>query len=336
MRPHRKRIFPPLAAALVAVYPVAAAAQEQGYPFRLSNFKLEFSTGATAINPEHLNILADFEEAFLRFHYLQRYEALKPAGYEVSLERTGDSAFRPLNRATPWGFRLKYELSPTLALALGLQYLSASQGSSVAFLATGRNAGGAAFTDRYENPGFGLWLKAWLPQLTATFGWNIGPAFRYELFIAGGPMLVEVGAESDVRRTFTGSDGSLSETSELRSMRGKASSWEGEAGAILRLSPWRFLDLFCEGSYAFREAREFQGPGTSRLRSSSSAAGESVEEKAWDGTWQVVLVSSKTAWGTFDSSNVVNNVSWNVHPRPRKFEVQFSGFQVKFGLGVRL
>jgi len=145
----------------------------------------------------------------------------------VALERPGDSAFRPLKRATPWGARLKYELSPTLALAVGFQYLSGSQNSSVTLLATGRTAGGAAFTDRYENPGFGLW---------------------------------------------------------------------------------------------FREAREFKGPGTSTFRSLGSTAGETADEKAWDGTWQVMLFTSKTAWGTFNASKVVNNVPWDIHPRPRKFE----------------
>jgi len=335
MRSHPYRIFLSRIAVLAVLLPSAAAAQEKGYPFRLSNFKFEFYGGTTTLPPAELDLIADYEEAYLRFFYLDRYETLASKGYAVSFERTGDGSFRPLRRGTPWGFRLKYELSPTLALALGLQCLDASRTSSVGLLATVRDPSGNTFTDRYDNPGFGLSVRAWLPQLSATFGWDLGRLLRYEIFVAGGPMVVETEAATDVRLEFADGGGFRSEFSERRVMKGRTKSWHGELGVILRLRPARFFDLFGEAGYAFREASAFTGPATSRTRTFETTGGETLAELDVDGSWLITEVSAVKSWGTFAASKVVV-ADWNVRPRPTGFKLQFSGFQLKGGLGIRL
>lgn len=99
MKPTRT-IF--LILALIILAPLVADAQEEGYPFRLSNFKLEFYGGYAKLAPADFNTIADYEESYLQFYYVQRYAALG-ADYKVTTERTGDNRFGRLTSGVPWG-----------------------------------------------------------------------------------------------------------------------------------------------------------------------------------------------------------------------------------------
>jgi hypothetical protein len=334
MSHHKINTFSWSAVALVIFLPLAVTAQEKGYPFRVSNFKFEFYGGYAPIKPDDLNVIADYENLYLQFYYIQRYNAFAPLGFNVSFERTGDAAFRPIKRAAPWGARLKYELSPTFALAVGIQCLSATENSRVGLGAILRDSLDRTYADRYDNPGFVLSLKAWLPQLGAFFGWSLGSAVRYELFIAGGPMFTEIKAVSDVRISLTDWSGASGGSGIVKEIKGKGKSWAGELGTVLRVRPAKFFDLFAEASYAFRQDQDFTGPGKTTTTWTDPVAGETTSEASWDGPWRLVTVTSSQSWGKFSAVTASNVYSWG--SGVRKFVLQFSGFQLKGGLSIRL
>jgi hypothetical protein len=316
------------------VLPLAAAAQEEGYAFRWSNFKLELNGGYTPAKPPSLNAIPAYEDAYLKFYYEQRYNAYAPLGYSVRIERTGDDAFRSLDRAWTWGARLKYEFSPSLALAVGIQHLSGSRSSRAGMTANLQDGVLGTYTDRYENQGLGLSVEAWLPQLSAYFGWNIGPVLRAEVFIAGGPMFTGFKVESLVRRTVTDWDGVRSESSLALKGEGTARSWANELGCALRIRPHRSFDVFAEAGYSFRQSGAFSGPGTSTSTTSSSTDGEMSVTTSWDGRWAMLLIASTQSWGKFSAKTASNAYAWDV--THQKFVLEFSAFQIKLGLGVRL
>lgn len=330
MKPTRT-IF--LILALVILVPLVADAQEQGYAFRLSNFKLEFYGGYGKLAPADFNTIADCEESYLQFYYVQRYAALG-ADYKVTKERIGDDRFRRLTSGVPVGGRIRYEVSPTLSLSIGLQYFSGRQDSRVGMNVTVLDAESNSLTDRYENNGFGLSAKAWIPQFGAHFGWDLFRIFRPEVFIVFGPLFVECRAVSDRHTTTIEPSGYRSDLVETEEMKGKKSGLSGELGGALRLHAAKFLEFFVEGSYIFRTVDEISGPGSSQTISSNSNSDETSTSSTWENIWRLFRFTTQKSWGSFTGETATN--AYGRGPTMKKFGLDLSGFQLKAGLAIRL
>ncbi len=328
MKPNRKIAW----LAPVFFLPLFAVAQEEGYPFRLSNFKLDLYGGYARVAPSDFNSIADYEESYLQFYYVQRYSSLGP-DFKVTAQRTGDDQFRHMTYITPWGGRIHYQLSPTLSISLGAQYLKGRQDSNVG-MDISVTGGSGALTDQYENLEFGLSLSAWLPQLGAHFGWDLGPVFRPEIFILFGPMIVECRSFNTRQTARTDWDGYRLELSETVEMKGRKTTLSGELGGALRLHIAKFLDLFTEGSYIFRVADELKGPGWSQTVRKDSNLGESSFSSNWEGTWRLASYNTVTSWGQFRGSMPNNAYDWG--PSYKRFSLDLSGIQLKAGLSIRL
>jgi hypothetical protein len=319
--------------AVVILGPSFAGAQEEGYPFRLSNFWTELYGGYAPLTPKHFNTLADYEEAYLQFYYPQRYAPFSP-GYNVTTERTGDDQFRHITKAVLGGGRLHYQLSPTLSLSFGAQYLKGKQDSRVGMNVAVRDGETVLLTDQYENTGFGLSVTALTPQLGAHFGWNLGPVFRPGLFILFGPMFVECRGVNSRHMTKIGPAGYASDIVETYEMEGRTTSLSGELGGSLHIRLAKFLELCAEGSYIFRLTDELFGPGSSRTVIKDSISGESSTSSNWEGQWNLAPYDTRTSWGRF-AGTVANNAyewSWGF----KRFSLDLSGFQLKAGLAIRL
>jgi hypothetical protein len=322
-----------LSLALAILIPMVADAQEEGYAFRLSNFKLEFYDGYAKLAPADFNTIADYEESYLQFYYVQRYAALG-ADYDVTTERIGDDRFRRLTSGVPVGGRIRYEVSPTLSLSIGLQYFSGKRDSQVGMTVTVLEGGSNSLTDRYENNGFGLSVKAWSPQVGAHFGWDLFRIFRPEVFIVFGPMFVECRAVSDRHTTTIEPNGYRSELFETDEMKGKKSGLSGELGGALRFHAAKFLEFFAEVSYIFRTVDEVSGPGSSRTVISNSNSGETSTSSTWEKIWRVFPFTAQTSWGRFTEKTASN--AYDICAGVMKFGLDLSGFQLKAGLGIRL
>jgi len=320
-------------AALIVLGPLLAGAQEEGYPFRLSNFRIELYGGYAPLTPKHFNTLADYEESYLQFYYQQRYASFSPV-YSVTTERIGDDRFRPLTKAILWGGRVHYQLSPTLALSLGAQYLKGNQDSRVGMNVAVRDAETILLTDQYENSGFGLSVTALIPQLGAHFGWDLTPVFRPEIFIIFGPMFVECRAVGNRHITKTGPAGYTLDLVEAYEIKGRKVALSGELGGSLHIRLAKFLDFFADGSYIFRGTTSLSGPGSSRTIIKDSISGESSTSSNWEGQWNLAPYDTRTSWGRF-AGTVANNAyewSWGF----KRFDFDLSGFQLKAGIAIRL
>jgi hypothetical protein len=319
--------------ALIILAPLGADAQEESYPFRLSNFKFEFYGGYAKLAPADFNTIADYEESYLQFYYVQKYAALG-ADYNVTTERTGDDRFNRLTSGVPMGGRIRYEVSPTLSLSIGLQYFSGRQDSRVGMNVTVLDAESNSLTDRYENNGFGLSAKAWIPQFGAHFGWDIFGVFRPEVFIVFGPIFVECRAVSDRHTTTIDPTGYRSEIVQTDEMKGKKSGLSGELGGALRFHAAKYLEFFAEGSYIFRTVDEIDGPGSSQTVSSNSNSEETSTSSAWENIWRLFRFTTQKSWGSFTGETASN--AYDIGPGSHKFGLDLSGFQLKAGLAIRL
>lgn len=326
-----------IASALMLVGPWSGFAQEKGYPFRLSNFKIEFYGGYAGIKPADFNTIADYEQSYLQFYHVQRYASLGP-DYKVTSERTGDSQFRGLTSGVPIGGRIRYQFSPTMSVSIGLQYMSAKRDSKLGMNVTVSGENGS-LNDRYDNNGFGLSVKAWIPQFGAHFGWDIFRIFRPEVFIAFGPVFMECRATNNRSLARIEPDGTFSNLIETSEMKGRKTSLSGELGGALCIHAAKFLDFLFEGSYSFRSGDEVTGSGWSQTVGNSSASGESSTSAKWEKTWLLHRYDSETSWGSFAGFVATNAVDWSefdMISQVKKFGLDLSSFQLKAGFAIRL
>jgi hypothetical protein len=346
--PMRKRwsAFPLLILALAIVSPPAADAQEKGYRLSFKNFSIEIYGGYSGLNPGDFNISADYEEAYLQFYYIQRFayfHSVYGDDYTVASRRTGDGHFKPITSGFPVGARIRYAFSPSLSVSIGAQYLNVTQGSRVGMIVDVQDShGGYAdspnlLTYQYQNSGFELSASAWILQAGAHFGWELGPRFRVEAFVVGGPMFAQCRSISEQHATMTDQTGYRSNRVFSLEMKGSAAGASVELGGQLRFKAASHLDIFLEGSYAFREADELKGPGWSKTTTEDSNTGQDVSSASWNGQWSVVLSNANTDWGRFQAWNTSNDSSsaYFYNSGTRRFVLILSGLQLKAGFAVK-
>jgi len=109
---------------------------------------------------------------------------------------------------------------------------------------------------------------------------------------------------------------------------GTGTGWTLAAGAGLSLALGPKLGVFLEIGYAWQRVNEVSGPGISI---------SSIEEKSWDGTWNMKYISLARSWGNFYQEFASNY--WpedQLAKLARPFRLDMSGAQVRIGFCFRL
>jgi len=318
-------------AAGIALVPPPVQAQEEGYPFDFSNFGLEIYGGFSKINPKEFNSISRYEESYLKFFYFDKYEYLY--GMDATTTRSGDSPIRSLDRLLPFGVRLTYKISPTLTLSLGIQRMKGERSSAAGLVVAAPDGSGA----EYRLPSFRLSALGWIPEIRATFGWNLPAALRLELFIGGGPMFAECRSVLERHDIIIDTQGRRTETVTTMDIAGRNIGIGGELGARLRLRPVKFLSLFAEGGLAYRQATRLKGSGTLRTEVRKPGAEPVVISEKWDDRlWYLVEYGFYRDWGHLHGSKAGNYYVDSYWPGTGSFYLDMSGFQLKAGIAIGL
>lgn len=334
-----------LGLAALALLPGAVQAQEDGYPFRLSNFSFEFQGGVTRIAPADMNSIAAYEEAYLQYYYVTRfayYKSLYGDAYKVQSTRSGDASFNSIRDGLLSGVRLRYDVSPSFSLSVGIQFLNRDQTSSVGMKVDVVDGNrdyidyGGTVSYQYQNSGFLLSAKAWVPQLGAHFGWRVGPVLRFEILVAGGPMYVECRSLSERRTSVTDASGYQSGSLVRTDMTSKATGVSAEAGGRIYVKTAGFLDFFVEGSFAFRNATFISGPSSSMSVVIDSNAAQDPVLQSWSGEWSRLKTEITSSWGKFSQFQTQNRLLISRGVNAMKFGLDLSGFQLKAGIAIKL
>jgi hypothetical protein len=330
-------------AVIIAVLPALAGAQEEGYAFKLSNFRIEMMGSWGRISPTNLNRGADNENAYIDHYYTKKYayyESIYGEAYRVSYISRKGTIIQPLESITPVGASIRYQLSPTFALSLGIQYMKGVRTSSIGMdVAVEDDRAAAPYNEHYSNDGFQLSVEAWMPQLGAHFGWNLGKLLRTEIFLLGGPILGDTRVWNQRRESVSTAEGTTSSSQRTMEITGHSNSLAMEMGGQLRLQLLPFLDLFAQPSYAFRKLTRIHGLNTIRTVTELPSASESLY--AYSGTWGIGWEQVSTPWGPYRAPRLTTefNPTWawgTTGIGSTVANVDLSGFQIAAGLSIRL
>ncbi len=339
---HRCAALTVLIAALSVLAPSAALAQEEGYPFKLSNFSLELTGGWASIAPGNLNRAVDNENAYLKHYYLKQYayyDLQYGDAYNAAFAYTGSESFSAMDSITPLAAAIRYQVSPTFALSLGLQRLRGSRHSNVGLDVAVTDAPTADFTAHYRNEGFLVSVESWMPFLGANFGWDLFKFLRTEIFLQGGPIVGDCRIYSRREESITNESGIVSSGYRVLELTGRSKSLAIETGGQLRIKLLPFLELYGQGGYAFRKLTKVHGPHSVLTVAETPAAAES--RYSLSGTWGITWDKAQTAWGLYSAPALTTNYSniggWNsTIPGTTVANVELSGFQLTAGIAIRL
>ncbi|MDD8025755.1 MAG: hypothetical protein PHI34_04525 [Acidobacteriota bacterium] len=321
--------------ALILFVPAAARAQEQGYPFRLSNFHLEFTGGWVAISPDDLNRTVDYENSYLTHYYLNRYayyDNLYGDAYSARNVFSGGQEFESLQSVTPLGAAIRYQASPTFSLSLGVQYIRGVKSSDVDLDVMIDDASAGASTAQYRNDGLTVSVKSWMPYLSANFGWDLFKFLRTEIFVMGGPIIGDLRAWDQRFESVVTEEGTVSSGSRTMEITGHSTSVAVEIGGQVRIKLLPFVEIFGQAGYAFRQLNQIQGLQSIQTLSELPTASESLYSLS--GTWGVNWERPSSAWGSSSLPLLTTNFANGT--RTTVANVDLSGFQVTAGLSIRL
>jgi hypothetical protein len=313
-----------------------ARAQEQGYAFRWSNFRIEFAGGWAGTGLGDFNTATQNENLYLDHYFLKRYAAYSPV-----YRYTAGESFLPLETVTPIGASIRYQVSPTFALSLGVQYLRGERTSDVGLdVEVGNDPAGIPFTAHYRNQGFVQSVKAWMPQLGAHFGWDLLKFLRAEIFLLGGPILGDCRVWSQRRESLTTAEGTVSSGSRTLEITGHSNSVAIELGGQARFKLLPFLEVYGQGGYAFRKLAKIRGPRTIRTVTESPVPSETLYSLTgiWGRTWE----RADTPWGAYASPILTTEYgtqAWSFDSGmfgTASANVDLSGFQLTAGISIRL
>lgn len=328
--------------ALVLLVPAAVQAQEQGYPFKWSNFQIELTGGWAKISPDTLNRTVTYENTYLTHYYLNRYAYYDREygdAYSAQYVYAGDKEFKPLKGITPFGAAIRYQASPTFALSLGVQYLRgvSTSGVDLDVLVDDARAEAAlpgASTAHYSNSDLTVSVKAWMPYLGANFGWDLFHFLRTELYLLGGPIMGDLRGWDQRSESLTTADGTVSSGSRTFEITGDSTSIAIEAGVQLRAKILPFADIFVQAGYSFRQLNQIQGLESIITKTDYPAVSET--DYALAGTWGVSWDTANTPWGIFKAPTVTTEFGFWGDIGTTTATVDLSGLQLTAGISIRL
>lgn len=326
----------------LALLPGGLGAQEDGYAFKLSNFRLELTGGWGSIAPSNLNRAAENENAYLEHYYIKKhayFESLYGDAYSVVASYTSGREFGALDSITPYSASLRYQVSPTFALSLGVQVLRGARQSDVGLDVSVADSRTDDYTAHYRNEGFRISVRSWMPFLGANFGWNLLGFLRTEIYLLGGPIIADCRVFSRREESITAAAGTVSSGYRVMEISGRSQSVAVETGGQLRVRILPFLDLYGQGGYAFRKLTRIHGPHTIRTVSETPVASES--NYALSGTWGITWEKAQTGWGLYSAPALTTsyaNISGRnpTIPGTTVANADLSGLQLSAGIAIRL
>jgi hypothetical protein len=289
-------------------------------------FQIELYGGFSTMNPADLNLRAEGEEQDENFFYQDYYDYLKNYNLiSYSIISTGE--FKNITNAIPYGFRLKYFLNRSIAISLGLKYLSRNQVSHISNqFQLQYNIG--EYREKSEYSPFTLTAKALTPMLGVHFTKHISDFIALGGYLMGGPLWAECSYGFERHRERISGNSNLSFPSPDWSLeeKGTGTGFTLEAGIQISKQMWKNIHLFLEGGYAYQVVKKLSGPGNETYGRVTSS---------WEGDWGIKEFNITRDWGSLDYPFPTNYWETAGEVKLRDFKLDLSGFQLRMGFSYR-
>lgn len=289
-------------------------------------FQIELYGGVSTLDPADLNLRAEGEEQEEKFFYQDYYDYLKNYNL-ISYNNISTGEFKKITNTIPYGFRFKYYLNRSIAISLGLKYLSRRQVSHI----NNQFQLQYNFGEYREKSGFSpytLSAKALTPMLGIHFSKHISDFISLEGYLMGGPLWAECsyGFERHRERFSLNSNLSFLSPDWKVEEKGTGTGFALEGGVRINKHIWKNIHLFIEGGYAYQVVKKLSGPG-------NQTYGRVIS--SWEGDWGIKEFNITRDWGNLDYPFPSNYWETAGEVKLRDFKLDLSGFQLRMGFSYR-
>jgi hypothetical protein len=315
----------------VGPLPVWAKSANDYEIIRPQKFQIELYAGYAALNPSDLNLFVSSDIGIQAFSYDDYLDYLQTNSQIQSWAKNQNTERQKIQRAFPFGARLKYHLNQTIAISVGLRYLTSSYESDIELQYTRNEFFNEQYKEELMYSPYSLSVEAYVPALGIHIMKKLKKTLTLEGFLAGGPMFIRCQYLSDWTYewwiqganynwlTFQ-SSGTLEE-------KGSGTGIALDVGGRLAYSLFKSLGIFLEGGYAYQVAKNISGGG-------KEVKDDSTE--TWDGRWSIKREKMTAPWGELELELPTNYWPEGTDEgKIRDFELDLSGFQLRLGLSYR-
>jgi len=294
-------------------------------------FQIEFYGGYTTLNPSDLNLFVSYDNGIQTFFYDAYLDYLQTNNKIQSWTKSQDRERQKIKNAFPLGARLKYHLNYTIAVSLGIKYLTSKHESDIKLQYTRTDFYNEQYRENLVYFPYFFSTKAYVPLLGIHIMKKIKNALTLEGYLAGGPMFVECQYLSDWNYEWwiqgTNYNWLTFRSSGMLEEKGSGTGIALDVGGRLAYPLFKGLGIFLEGGYAYQVAKNISGDGR-EVRDDSS--------ETWEGRWSIRREEIRTPWGDLELELPTNYWPTNSDSEKlRDFELDLSGFQLRLGLSFR-
>lgn len=289
-------------------------------------FQIELHGGLSLLSPNDLNLKSDFLKSYNELFFDDLYRLQEEEGFITSWTKNIDGEHEKIKHAIPFLFRVKYYFNNSLAISLGLKYLSKNQSSDVHMTFTTESPYANEVSTKSYSP-YTLSIEAVVPMAGVHFEKRISQKMAVSGFLTAGPLFGRCGYSYRVN-TDTELGYSVYNWGYFLETKGKGNGVALEGGVQLKFLLGKAFSLFIECGYALQKVLKLSGTGIIDYQD------ELRENKVLEGEWLINEVSYRTAWG--DKLLLEPSIEPEVGPNTvRNFNLDLSGFQVRVGIGFR-
>jgi hypothetical protein len=300
-------------------------------PRSFDRFQIELYGGIIFLNPSDLNLFVSHDNRMQEFSYDSYLDYLVATDQIESWTKNQGEERKEIRRSYPIGGRLKYFLSETITLSLGLKYMSSTHTLDLDYQYFRNELSDERYNEGIRYSPYSLSAKAYIPTLGFHISKRMNNALVLEGFVTGGPMFANcryfsdwsyewVTEGPDYRYIVYSSTGVLEEE-------GSGTGIALDLGGRLSYPVIKSFEIFLEASYAYQVVKSISGSGREE-RTGRSAT--------WDGRWGIKSETVAAAWGELETEFPTSYWPDNSEEaKVRDFELDLSGFQLKLGLSFR-
>ncbi len=310
---------------------ISADNTHNGQANNLKRFQIELYGSFATLNPSDLNLFVSYDNRIQTFFYDTYLDYLQTNNQIQSWTKSQDKERQKIKTAFPLGARLKYHLNHTIAVSLGIKYLTSKHESYIELQYTRTDFSNEQYRENLVYSPYSFSTRAYVPLLGIHIMKKIKNALTLEGYLAGGPMFVECRYLSDWNYEWwiqgTNYNWLTFQSSGMLEEKGSGTGIVLDVGGRLAYPLFKGLGIFLEGGYAYQVAKNISGDGR-EVRDDST--------ETWNGRWGIKREKMTAPWGELELDLPTNYWPNDADGgRIRDFELDLSGFQLRLGLSFR-
>jgi hypothetical protein len=286
--------------------------------------------GLSLCNPDDMNRFTQADDALQNFQFDNYLDYLQNLQEINSWSKTISGQRGELKLALPVGLRLRWQMTPILALSLGLGYKRAIRNSKADFSYKRKIDSTTSPQDQLLIDAYTMNASTFIPQLGLHLTLVENRIWQLQAFASAGPLFANCQHEN--RWTYLWFDGQASVAAFSQKtvllMNGRGTGYSLDLGGRIDLPLSAKIGIFFETVYVLQKVSRIKGDGSETIGNQTTN---------WKGQWKIQEEKIVAPWGqiTIERPGIQLPAAGNTRDL-RDFQLNLSGLSFRVGVSWRI